>query len=567
MNVPERIHVVQERPEVEIHLADGRVLSGPRGASVGEFLRALEFDVPIVAADVDGQLRELTFPIQMDANVRPVHMADPDGALIYRRSLNFLLEMAFADLFPGTQLRIDHSISFGGYYCQVSDGPSLTASELERLRGRMQELVDADIPFLKREVPLKEAIAYFEGLGYTDKVRLLKYRRKGYLTLYSLRDRMDYHHGYMVPSTGYLKWFALVMADGGFTLRFPRRHSPTALEPITPYPQLLAAFRLYGDWLEHLGIDNVGALNDAIEAGRVHEIVLVSEALHEQNVAEIAKQVKSRAVPIVLIAGPTSSGKTTFSRRLTIQLLAGGVSPYALELDNYFVARSSTPPGADGRPDFEALEALDLKRLARDLESLLAGKLVRIPRYNFETGIPESGEEVQLRPGQPIIMEGIHGLNPRLLPPGLERQTFKVYVSALTQLNLDRHNRVSTTDTRLLRRIVRDVRERGYSAKDTIGRWESVRRGEKRYIFPYQERADVMFNSALVYELSALKPLVESLLRQVPQGVSEFIEAKRLLAFLEWFLPVDAALVPGNSIIREFMGGSVLREFRAWRPH
>ncbi len=335
---------------------------------------------------MDGQLRELTFPIQMDARVRPINMANPDGALIYRRSLNFLLEMAFADLFPGTQLRIDHSISFGGYYCQVTGRPVLTTKELDQLRSHMKELVDADIPLVKREVPLKEAIAHFEALGYTDKVRLLKYRRKDYLTLYSLGDRMDYHHGYMVPSTGFLKWYELVMAEGGFTLRFPRRHAPTQLEPITPYPQLLAAFRLYGDWLEHLGIDNVGALNDAIQAGRVHEIVLVSEALHEQNVAEIAKQVKSRDVPIVLIAGPTSSGKTTFSRRLTIQLLAGGVSPYALELDNYFVARAATPPGADGKPDYEALEALDLERLAQDLENLLAGRLVQIPHYNFETG-------------------------------------------------------------------------------------------------------------------------------------------------------------------------------------
>ena len=567
MSATNQVRIVEESPDVELHLTDGRVLSGPRGANVGEFLHALDFPVPIVAADVDGQLRELTFAIQMDARLRPISMADPDGALIYRRSLNFLLEMAFADLFPRAQLRIDHSISFGGYFCQVSGGPALTSRELDRLRAHMQELVSADLPFLKREVPLKEAIAYFETLGYTDKVRLLKYRRKGYLTLYSLRERMDYHHGYMVPSTGYLKWFELIMSDGGFVLRFPRRHAPTLLEPITPYPQLLAAFRLYGDWLEHLGIDNVGALNDAIEAGRVHEIVLVSEALHEQNVAGIAKEVKSRDVPIVLIAGPTSSGKTTFSRRLTIQLLAAGVSPYALELDNYFFARAATPAGVDGKPDFEALEALNLERLAHDLDALLSGRSVRVPRYNFETGIPEEGDTVQLRPGQPVIMEGIHGLDPGLLPPSLGDRSFKVYVSALTQLNLDRHNRVSTTDTRLLRRIVRDARERGYAAKDTIGRWESVRRGEKRYIYPYQERADVMFNSALVYELSALKPFVEPLLRQVPLGDPEFIEAKRLLAFLEWFLPVDAGLVPGNSIIREFLGGSILREFRAWRPH
>jgi uridine kinase len=429
----------------------------------------------------------------------------------------------------------------------------------------MRDLIVADMPFERREVPLQQAIDYFKSIGYEDKVRLLRYRRKPYLTLYRLGERMDYHHGYMVPSTGYLKWYDLFLVNGGFTLRFPRRHAPTELEPVTQYPQLLAAFRQYGDWLERLDIGNVGALNDAIQGGRVHEVVLVSEALHEQNVAEIARQIASQERKMVLIAGPTSSGKTTFSRRLTIQLLALGVSPYPLELDNYFLARDVTPLGADGRPDFEALTALNLALLAENLDDLLAGRRVQLPRYDFESGKPEAGDFVQLRAGQPVIMEGIHGLDPTLLPARLSERAFRVYVSALTQLNLDRHNRVSTTDTRLLRRIVRDARERGYSAKDTITRWESVRKGEKEFIFPYQEHADIMFNSALVYELSALKPLAEPLLRQVPFGIPEYIEAKRLLAFLEWFVPVEASLVPENSIIREFLGGSILREFRSWR--
>ncbi len=565
MSSPSGFHLVAERPEVEIHLPDGRVLSGMRGSRVGDFLKAVEYPVPIVAADVDGELRELTYLVEMEAQVRPITMADSDGALIYRRSLNFLLEMAFADLFPAAQLRIDHSISFGGYYCQVGGRDPLSQAELTSLKAHMQKLIDADLPFNRKEIPLQQAIDYFRSIGYEDKVSLLKYRRKGYLTLYSLGERMDYHHGYMVPSTGYLRWFDLVRANGGFTLRYPRRESPTALEPITPYPQLLAAFRLYGDWLEHLGIDNVGALNDAIEGGRLHEVVLVSEAQHELNVADIARSIAARRPQIVLIAGPTSSGKTTFSRRLTIQLLTLGVSPYALELDNYFVARDETPLGPDGKPDFEALDALNLPLLADHLGQLLAGKTVRLQRYDFESGSPEPGDYVQLRQGQPIIMEGIHGLDPRLLPSDMGGQAYKIYVSALTQLNLDRHNRVSTTDTRLLRRIVRDSRERGYSARETISRWESVRRGEKAYVFPYQENADVMFNSALVFELSALKPFVEPLLRQVQYGVPEYIEAKRLLAFLEWFLPIDASLIPGNSIVREFLGGSILREFRAWR--
>ncbi len=565
METKAEFHLVTPRPEVEIHLTDGRVLSGPRGAQVGDFLRTLEFSVPIVAADVDSELRELTYPIQMDANVRPISMAEPDGALIYRRSLNFLLEMAFNDLFPKAKLRIDHSISFGGYYCQITGRAPLTEAELAAVKAHMHDLIASDLPFERKEVPLREAIDYFRSIGYEDKVHLLNYRRKDYLTLYRLGERMDYHHGYMVPSTGYLKYFDLYGSNGGFTLRFPRRHSPTQLEPIVPYPQLLAAFRQYGDWLIHLGIDNVGALNDAIRGGRVHEVVLVSEALHEQNVAEIARKIAARKPQIVLIAGPTSSGKTTFSRRLTIQLLALGISPYPLELDNYFLSRADTPAGEDGQPDFEALEALNLSLLAEHLEQLLAGKKVQLPRYNFESGKPEAGGFVQIRKGQPIIMEGIHGLDPQLLPPKLGGRGFKIYVSALTQLNLDRHNRVSTTDTRLLRRIVRDARERGYSAKDTISRWESVRRGEKKYIFPYQENADVMFNSALVYELSALLPLAEPLLRQVPHGIPEYIEAKRLLTFLEWFLPIEADLIPENSIVREFIGGSILREFRAWR--
>ena len=565
MPTKSNFRLVSPRPDVEVHLADGRVLSGARNAPIGDFLHAIEFPVPVVAADVDGELRELTYPIQMDVTVRPILMSDSDGALIYRRSLNFLLEMAFTDLFPGATVRIDHSISFGGYYCQVSGREPLSESELAKLKLHMQELIDADMPFERREVPLQEAIDYFRSVGYDDKVRLLKYRRKPYLTLYRLGERMDYHHGYMVPSTGYLKWFDLFGVLGGFTLRFPRRHAPTELEPITNYPQLLAAFRQYGDWLERLDIDNVGALNDAIQGGRVHEVVLVSEALHEQNVADIARQIASKDVQLVLIAGPTSSGKTTFSRRLTIQLLALGISPYPLELDNYFVARDDTPLGEDGRPDYEGLGALNLARLGDNLEALLAGEQVRLPRYDFETGRPEPGENVRLRNGQPIIMEGIHGLDPALLPAAVGGRAFRIYVSALTQLNLDRLNRVSTTDTRLLRRIVRDARERGYAAKETISRWESVRRGEKKYIFPYQEHADVMFNSALVYELSALKPMAEPLLRQVPHGIPEFIEAKRLLAFLEWFLPVDASLVPENSIVRELIGGSILREFRAWR--
>jgi uridine kinase len=569
MSKPSFIHLVQPRPEVEVHLTDGRVLSGPRGSSAGDFFPAIasSLPAPVVGAIVNGDLRELTYPIKMDCVLEPVTMADPDGMRIYRRSLTFLLEMAFSDLFPKSKLTIDHSVSSGGYYCQISGRPPLSVSELSTLKAHMQELIDADLPFIRKEIPLKEAIDYFQSRGYQDKVHLLNHRRKDYLTLYRLGDQMDYHHGYMVPSTGYLRWFDLLSTNGGFTLRFPRSQEPVELLPLPDYPKLLAAFRQYGDWLTRLGIDNVGALDDAIETGRSHEIILVSEALHEQHIADIARQIIVRhdQIQIILIAGPSSSGKTTFSRRLSIQLLALGISPFPLGLDNYFVERDLTPRDEAGQFDFESIQVLDLKLLAEHLQQLTAGEKVRLPKFNFKTGMREPGDRIHLNRGQLIILEGIHGLNPELIPESLCRHAFRIYVSALTQLNLDRHNRVSTTDTRLIRRIVRDARERGYSAKQTISQWESVRRGEKTHIFPFQENADVMFNSALVYELAALKPLAEPLLRQVPHGIPEYIEAKRLLTFLEWFLPIDIDLIPENSIVREFLGGSILEDFKLWK--
>ena len=563
----DKISLVTPRSEVEIHLPDGRVLSGLRGAMVGEFLSTVEHDSQLVGAIVNGDLRELIYPIKMDSRVEPVTMTSADGARIYRRSLTFLLEMAFTDLFPDAKLFVDHSVASGGYYCQVTGRDPLSESELATLKVHMQKLVESDQPFERKEVPLQEAVEYFRSRGYDDKAYLLKYRKKGYLTLYRLGERMDYHHGYMVPSTGYLRMFDLVPTDGGFTLRYPRRHSPNELLPMPEYPKLLAAFRQYGGWLTRLEIDNVGSLNDAIEGGRADEIVLVSEAFHEQNLSTIARQVAERIDQshLILIAGPSSSGKTTFSRRLTVQLLALGISPFPLELDNYFLDRDKTPLGEDGKPDFESVEALNLPLLADQLPRLVRGEEVHMPHYNFKTGMSEAGHVIQLKHGQPIILEGIHGLDPRLVPENLSGETFRIYVSALTQLNLDRHNRVSTTDTRLIRRIVRDARERGYTAAQTISRWEAVRSGEKRHIFLFQENADVIFNSALAYEMAALKPYAEPLLRQVPHGMPEFIEAKRLLAFLEWFLPLDIDLVPDNSLLREFLGGSILKDFTVWK--
>lgn len=562
-----KFNLIPPRDEVEIHLPDGRVLSGPRGAKVGEFLSAMEHEAQLVAAIVNGDLRELTYLIALEARVEPVTISSPDGARIYRRSLTFLLEMAFEDLFPDGVLFVDHSVASGGYYCQVTGRSPLTDAEIESLKSHMQKLVEADLPFERKEVPLQEAIEYFRSRRYEDKVRLLKYRRKNYLTLYRLGERMDYLHGYMVPSTGCLRVFDLVYTEGGFTLRYPRRHRPDELLPMPEYPKLLGTFLQYGDWLGKLGIENVGSLNEAIDAGRAAEIVLVSEAFHEQRLSQVARQIADQIdrTHLIMVAGPSSAGKTTFSRRLTVQLLALGISPFPLELDNYFLDRNLTPLDEFGQPDFETIEALNLLSLAGNLEELIRGKEVRLPRYNFLTGLSEAGDVIQLKDKQPIILEGIHGLDPRLIPVSLQNKVFRIYISALTQLNLDRHNRVSTTDTRLIRRIVRDARERGYSAAQTISRWESVRRGEKRHIFPFQENADVMFNSALAYELAALKPQAEPLLRQVQHSTPEYIEAKRLLAFLEWLLPLDISFVPETSILREFLGGSILKDFRIWK--
>ncbi|NWG33490.1 MAG: TGS domain-containing protein [Chloroflexi bacterium] len=563
----EPVKIIPPRSEVEVFLPDGRVLSGPRGATVGDFLSAIEHRALLVGAIVNGELRELTYPIRMEAKVEPVLMDSADGARIYRRSLTFLLEKAFADLFPEGTLYVDHSVASGGYFCQVTGRGPLSDAEIEALKAHMQKLVKADLPFERREVPLQEAIEHFRSKGYEDKVSLLKYRKKNYLTLYRLEDHLDYHHGYMVPSTGYLRVFDLQATDGGFTLIYPRRHKPNELQPVPEYPKLLAAFRQYGGWLTRLGIESVGSLNEAIEQGRADEIVLVSEAFHEQNLADIARTVANHLdrSHIILIAGPSSSGKTTTSKRLTIQLLALGISPFPLELDNYFLDRDKTPLGKDGKPDFESIEALNLPLLWEQLPRLIRGEEVPLPRYSFKSGKSEAGKVIQLKRGQPIILEGIHGMDPRLIPDSLRGEAFRLYVSALTQLNLDRHNRVSTTDTRLIRRIVRDARERGYTAAQTIANWEAVRRGEKRHIFPFQENADVMFNSALVYEMAALKPFAEPLLRQVPHGTPEYIEAKRLLAFLEWFLPLEVNLVPDNSLLREFLGGSILKDFTVWK--
>ncbi|MDW7992094.1 MAG: nucleoside kinase [Anaerolineae bacterium] len=555
----------QPRETAQAVLPDGRVFEAPRGTPLEAYLHAAYPDHPvlIVAALLDGDLRELTYPLERDAQVAPVFLSDSDGVRIYRRSLSFLLVTAISELFPDLQVVIDHSVPFGGLFCRLLNRENFSVEELQAIEAHMRRIVEEDAPITKERVPLEEALALFQARGQDDKVRIFSRRRKDYLILYRLHDYRDYFHGYMVPSTGYLRYFALHLSPPGFILQYPRRHRPTELLPYTDSPQLTAVFREYGEWLRLLGVEDVGSLNEAIEQGRLREIVLVSEALHEDRIAQIAHEIAEQRdrIRLVLIAGPSASGKTTFAKRLAIQLQAHGIRPFPLAMDDYFVDREKTPRDEKGSYDFEALEALDLPLLNQQLLALMAGEEVTLPHFDFRTGTRQKGPTVRLTPDHIILAEGIHGLNPNLVPMIPPENIYRIYVSALTQLNLDRHNRVPTTDTRLIRRIVRDAMFRGYSAEETLARWESVRRGEKRHIFPYQEHADVMFNSALVYELAVLKPLVEPLLRQVEPSSPRRVEAKRLLAFLEWFTPCPPDLVPSNSILREFIGGSILQDY------
>ncbi len=562
------VYPTELRPTVQARFPDGRVLEGPRGTPLEAFILAAQLPAEprVVASLMNGRLRELCYPLPEDADLVPVTTATNDGARIYRRSLSFLMIVAAAEVLPNQVITILHSMPFGGYYCERDDGRRLSDEELSALHQRMTELVEADLPIDNVRLPLDEALAFFRGQGDLEKADLFARRRKAYLTLYELKGLRDYFHGFMVPRTGYLDLFSLCHYNDGFILQFPRRSWPGVLQPFEDEPRLAEIFQNYKDWLTIMGVGNVTSLNEALTNGRSREVILVAEALHQRQLASIARDIANRqpAARLVAVSGPTSAGKTTFAKRLALQLLAQGIYPVIISLDDYFVDREDTPRDPTGNFDFEALEAVDVNLFQADMRRLMDGAEVVMPRYNFKTGRRELGPPLQIGKDHVIVVEGIHGLNPRLtanLPPSA---TYRVFISAFTQLNLDKHNRVPTTDTRLLRRIVRDAAHRGYTATQTIGRWSSVRRGEKNHIFPFQNSADVFFNSALVYELSALKLLAEPLLLQVEAGTSERLEANRLMAFLQWFepmSPIDLQYIAGDSILREFIGGSILETF------
>jgi uridine kinase len=562
------------RREVQVTLPDGRVFQGSKGSSVESFFRAASISDQghYLAALVDGKLRELSHSIEADVRLSPITMADSDGVRIYRRSLSFLMIVAAARCFPDSTITVHHSMPFGGYYCVRSaagqqEAAHIDDGELAMLEASMRDLVAQDLPISQVRVPLDEALALFRESGDVQKADLFAKRRKDYLTLYELNGIRDYFHGFMVPSTGYLSLFGLHRYNNGFILRFPRRHDPGRLQPFEDEPRLANVFQEYAHWLDVIGVPGVASLNRAIREGRSKEVILVAEAFQERQLAQIATEIAGRrpTCKLVLISGPTSAGKTTFSKRLAVQLLANGIYPVTLGMDNYFLNRDKTPRDEQGDYDFETLEALDVELFRRHLNQLLAGEQIVLPRFNFLSGAREVGEPLSIGPDHVLLIEGIHGLNPRLVKGIAPEAMYRIFLSAFTQLNLDRHNRVPTTDTRLLRRIVRDASHRGYSAAQTISRWQSVRRGEKRYIFPHQNNANTFFNSALVYEVAALKQMAAPLLLQVEPGTAERIEAQRLLAFLQWFDVIDTVHIPSESILREFIGGSIMADFQPWR--
>ena len=512
----------------------------------------------IIAARVDNDIKELTYGLQEDCNVSFIDLTEEDGMRIYRRSLYFIFMKAANDLFPDRRVIISHAVS-RGLYCELRGEKELEPHEVKLIEDRMHEIAEQAIPFEKRELPLQEAEALFESSGRMDRYHSIEHRNKALVTIYNCGGMDDYFYGYMAPDTGYIKVFGLKYYQGGLIIRFPDKSSPGRLPEFIEQEKLFNIYLEFKRWGRILEIENVGALNNLVKEGRITEIIRVSEALHEKKIANIADMIadSGHRKKIILVSGPSSSGKTTFAQRLSIQLRVNGLKPVTISLDDYFVNREETPRDEDGEYDYEALEAIDVKLFNKQLNELIQGKEVELPLFNFNTGSREPvGRKLQIDDDHVLIIEGIHGLNEKLTAEIPRESKFKIYVSALTSMNIDDHNRIPTTDNRILRRIIRDHQFRGCSAVSTIRRWPSVRRGEEKNIFPFQESADVMFNSALMYELGVLKTYAEPLLLEIDNSTVEYSEARRLIEFLSYFLPIDEKDVPANSIIREFIGGS-----------
>ena len=519
---------------------------------------------PAVTARVNHKSESLDYRVYNPCDVEFVDITDPSGMRAYVRSLCFVLYKAITELHPGSRLRIEHSISHGNY-CVLKNGDApLTEENIKAIKHRMQEIVAEDIPFEHKLAHTEEVIEIFRKQNMLEKVALLESIGDLYTNYYLLDGLADIYYSWLVPSTGYLSVFDLLPYSDGMLLLPPDTTAPSRPASVINQQKMLRAFGEYIAFNHIVGLDGVGKLNRAIEENRATELIQVAEALHEKKIAQIAEEIATRfrngGARIVLISGPSSSGKTTFSKRLSIQLMTSLITPAAISLDDYFVNRKDTPRDENGDYDYESLYALDLERFNSDLNRLLAGERVALPTYDFKSGTRiETGRTMQLTPNTVLIMEGIHGLNPDLTPHIPEHQKFRIYVSALTSLSIDDHSWVPTTDNRLLRRIVRDAQSRGCSAKDTIARWRSVRKGEDRWIFPYQENADAMFNSSLIFELSVIRNYATPILRVVPRNSPEYAEAARLLSFLHYFLPLPENEIPPTSLLREFLGGSSFR--------
>ena len=554
--------MAQTKTEVKIEIEGHGELIVPVDTTPLDILNRIDLktEYPVIAARVDNKVRELKSPLEKDGRLAFVTMETRDGMSVYRRSLTFIMIRAAREVFDNSRVYIRHSLS-KGYYSEIDLGRPLEHHDLEILEKRMRELVEADEPFIRQEIKVEEALSLFEQDGQDDKVGILKYRKEDTVSIYRLGDFIDYFYGCLAPSTGVISLFELRYYPPGFILRFPLDSGPSEIPPFEEQKKMAEIFREHVQWGTIMGIDKVGLMNRIVERKESRRVTRIAEALHEKKMAQIADMIAAKVTcpRLILISGPSGSGKTTFSKRLAIQMSVNGLKNVTLSLDNYFLDREETPRDETGEYDFEAPEALDLDLLNSQLLDLIAGKGVKIPRFNFKSGRCVGSRRFRLEPGQILILEGIHALNPSVTPSIPAIMKFEIYVSALAQLNIDNHNRVPTTDTRKLRRIVRDNLFRGYNALDTLIRWESISRGEDLYIFPYQEEADVMFNSSLVYELCVLKTYAEKLLREIKDDAHEYAEARRLLRFLSYFLEVPSDEVPRNSILREFIGGSIFK--------
>lgn len=534
----------------------------PVGTSYADIVEKYQTDekAPIILVTVNGKLRELHKKLKKDCVIEFVTTKDNIGHKTYKRSACLILLKAIYDVagYHSIDKVVIHYSVGSGYYFTIEGNIVLDEAFLEKVKARMKEIVEAKMPIIKRSVGTDEAISLFHKHRMYDKEKLFRYRRVSRVNLYSIGGYEDYFYGFMANHSGYIKYFDLKLYDDGFVLELPECSAPDVIPPFAPEEKIFHVQKESKEWGEKMDISCVGDLNDRITREGIRSILLVQEALQEAKISGIAERIKEAGnKKFVMIAGPSSSGKTTFSHRLSIQLTAHGMRPHPIAVDNYFVNRDKTPLDEFGEKNYECLEAIDVEQFNKDMLALLRGEQVELPVFNFKTGLREyRGDFLKLGKDDVLVIEGIHGLNDKLSYALPVENKFKIYISALTQLSIDEHNRIPTTDGRLIRRIVRDARTRGISAKDTIARWPSVRRGEEENIFPFQEQADVMFNSALVYELACLKLYAEPLLFGISKKEPEYVEAKRLLKFFDYFVAVPSEEIPHNSILREFVGGS-----------